>query len=296
MSSIPYLERSQGGWYIDGGLRRIAKLLFQKCLNLGVDFHLDTAVDEIAVDAKGRVNGIRTDRTTHTYDLVVANLDARNLYADLIPRERKARRALRSVRRATPSLSGFVMLLGVKVPTPELVHHTVLFPERYDDEFDDVFGTRSKPPRPVRDPTIYLSVPNDPTLAPPGHQAWFLLVNAPRHTPNEQSAGVDWNEPGLADRYGDRILAILADRDIDVRDRIVHRTIRTPADLERDTRAVGGSIYGTSSNGARAAFLRPANQSPVPGLFLVGGSSHPGGGLPLVTLSAQIVANLIGPA
>ena len=296
LSSIPYLERSQGGWYIDGGLRRIAKLLFQKCLNLGVDFHLDTAVDEIAVDAKGRVNGIRTDRTTHTYDLVVANLDARNLYADLIPRERKARRALRSVRRATPSLSGFVMLLGVKGPTPELVHHTVLFPERYDDEFDDVFGTRSKPPRPVRDPTIYLSVPNDPTLAPPGHQAWFLLVNAPRHTPNEQSAGVDWNEPGLADRYGDRILAILADRDIDVRDRIVHRTIRTPADLERDTRAVGGSIYGTSSNGARAAFLRPANQSPVPGLFLVGGSSHPGGGLPLVTLSAQIVANLIGPA
>jgi phytoene dehydrogenase-like protein len=74
------------------------------------------------------------------------------------------------------------------------------------------------------------------------------------------------------------------------------RDVRTPADLERDTGSVGGAIYGTSSNGTRAAFLRPANASPVPGLFLVGGSSHPGGGLPLVGLSAEIVARLIGPA
>jgi phytoene dehydrogenase-like protein len=81
-----------------------------------------------------------------------------------------------------------------------------------------------------------------------------------------------------------------------VRDRLLWRVVRTPADLERATRSPGGSIYGTSSNGARAAFLRPANRSPVPGLFLVGGSAHPGGGLPLVGLSAAIVAELIGPA
>jgi phytoene dehydrogenase-like protein len=72
--------------------------------------------------------------------------------------------------------------------------------------------------------------------------------------------------------------------------------VRTPADLERETGSLGGSIYGTSSNGRSAAFLRPANRSPVPGLFLVGGSAHPGGGLPLVTLSAAITAGLVGPA
>jgi phytoene dehydrogenase-like protein len=72
--------------------------------------------------------------------------------------------------------------------------------------------------------------------------------------------------------------------------------VRTPADLERSTWSPGGSIYGSSSNGARAAFLRPSNRSPVPGLFLVGGSAHPGGGLPLVELSARIVAGLVGPA
>jgi phytoene dehydrogenase-like protein len=88
----------------------------------------------------------------------------------------------------------------------------------------------------------------------------------------------------------------MADRGLEVRDRVRWRVVRTPADLERETAGPGGSIYGTSSNGARAAFLRPANASPLPGLFLVGGSAHPGGGLPLVTLSAEIVAGLVGPA
>ncbi|MDQ1631177.1 MAG: hypothetical protein QOC80_1149, partial [Frankiaceae bacterium] len=70
----------------------------------------------------------------------------------------------------------------------------------------------------------------------------------------------------------------------------------TPADLQRRTWTPGGSIYGSSGNGARAAFLRPANRSPVPGLFLAGGSAHPGGGLPLVALSGAAVARLVGSA
>jgi phytoene dehydrogenase-like protein len=88
----------------------------------------------------------------------------------------------------------------------------------------------------------------------------------------------------------------MASRGYDVRDRLLWSEVRTPADLERETRAPGGAIYGTSSNGARAAFLRPANASPVPGLYLVGGSAHPGGGLPLVGMGAEIVAELVGRA
>jgi phytoene dehydrogenase-like protein len=115
-------------------------------------------------------------------------------------------------------------------------------------------------------------------------------VNAPRQGP------VDWTAAGLADGYADRVLDVMAARGVDVRDRVALREIRTPADLERLTAAPGGAIYGTSSNGVAAAFRRPANRSPVGGLFLVGGSAHPGGGLPLVTLSARIVAGLVGPA
>ncbi|MDT5024086.1 MAG: hypothetical protein QOE61_512, partial [Micromonosporaceae bacterium] len=96
--------------------------------------------------------------------------------------------------------------------------------------------------------------------------------------------------------YAHRILHLMAQRGLDVGDRVAFREIRTPADLERLTGTPGGSIYGSSSNGAMAAFLRPGNVSGVSGLFLVGGSAHPGGGLPLVTLSAKIVAGLVGPA
>jgi phytoene dehydrogenase-like protein len=146
---------------------------------------------------------------------------------------------------------------------------------------------------------VYVSAPDDPALRPDeDSEAWFVLVNAPRHDPVEaaRGRGVDWTADGLAETYAQRILTVMAGRGLDVRRRLRWMEIRTPADLERDTRAPGGSIYGTSSNGARAAFLRAANRSPVAGLFLVGGSAHPGGGLPLVGLSAEIVADLIGRA
>ncbi|MBA2529516.1 MAG: phytoene desaturase, partial [Euzebyales bacterium] len=196
-------------------------------------------------------------------------------------------RTRRRLAKAPPSLSGFVLLLGVEGRTPDLAHHTVLFPADYDAEFAAIFGRQ---PRPVPDPTLYVSVPRDPAVAPSGCEAWFVLVNAPRHGP------VNWDERGLAERYAGHLVDLLARRGLDVRDRIRFREMLSPADLQRRTGAVGGGIYGTSSNGPRAAFLRPANRSPVPGLFLAGGSSHPGGGLPLVTLSAAIVADLIGPA
>ena len=287
--SVLHAERSGGAWYIDGGLRRIADVLVQRCEALGVEVR--TRSDVTAVQTtQGRVSGIVTSGGDHQRaDVVVANADATHLYRDLLPPEIGARPA-EQVARAQPSLSGLVLCLAVRGATPQLSHHTVLFPERYDDEFDDLFGSAG--PQIVRNPTIYLSVPDDPAVAPPGCFAWFVLVNAPRHDPNGRS-GVDWTRPGLADREADRVLDLLASRGVDVRDRVLFREVITPADLEQQTRAVGGSIYGTSSNGMRAAFLRPANRSPVPGLYLVGGSSHPGGGLPLVQLSARIVADLV---
>ena len=220
-------------------------------------------------------------------DVVVANADAASVYGSLVSSPAAARR----LARATPSLSGFVLLLAVRGRTPGLAHHNVLFPADYDAEFDDVFGARA---RPVQDPTLYVSAPDDPAVRPDGHEAWFVLVNAPRH--GTGPGAVDWRAPGLADRYREHLLDLLAARGLPVRDRVLWSRTLSPADLEERTGAVGGAIYGTSSNGAAAAFLRPANRSPVPGLFLVGGSSHPGGGLPLVTLSAQIVAGLVGPA
>lgn len=287
LATIPYVEQAFGAWYVRGGLGRIGVVLRERAEACGATVRTGADVTDVLVGGGRRVTGVRlADGERLPADVVVANADAAHLYRDLVTGS-AARRARRHLRRASPSLSGFVLLLGVRGATPGIAHHNVLFPPDYDAEFDALFGRH---PRPVPDPTLYVVRADDPSVAPPGHEGWFVLANAPRH------GQVDWREPGLVERYTELLLARMAARGLDVRDRLVVCEGRSPLELAQRTRAEGGAIYGTSSNGARAAFARPSNRSPVPGLYLVGGSSHPGGGLPMVLLSAQIVARLVGPA
>ena len=296
LATVPYVEQTFGSWYVRGGLHRLGLAVAERAAERGAAVRTGCAVRRVLVEG-GRAAGVELAGGERVAaDVVVSGADAAALYRDLLPEDRRTRGARRNLTRVPPSLSGFVLLLALRGRTPGLAHHTVLFPDDYDAEFDAVFGTGRfrGAPRPVADPTVYVSAPDDAALRPAGGgESWFVLVNAPRHDP---AGGVDWNAPGLADRYASDVLDVLARRGLDVRDRVRWRVARTPADLERDTGSLGGSIYGSSSNGTRAAFLRPANRAPVPGLFLVGGSAHPGGGLPLVGLSAEIVAGLVGPA
>lgn len=289
LATVPYVEQAFGAWHLGGGVATLADALAQRGRDLGVDIR--TGVDVAAITTnQGGVTGVRTaDGESMPADIVVANADASHLYNDLVS-DRRANSARARLRRTTPSLSGFVLLIGVRGRTENIRHHNVWFPQDYDKEFDDIFGRH---PRPVADPTIYACVPDDPLMRPDAdHESWFILINAPRH--GTAPGCIDWNRPGRGEEYADHVLELLAHRGVDLRPRMLWREIRTPADLEQATRAPGGAIYGSSSNGPRAAFLRPANISPVPGLYLAGGSAHPGGGLPLVGLSAQIVTEAIG--
>lgn len=287
--AIPYAEMRYGGWYLRGGLATLADALLARCDSLGVRVRTGTRVVEIE-SAGGRVHGVRlADGGFVPADVVVANADALEVYRDLLPDRRRAARLRER------SLAGFVLLLGVHGRTPGLAHHNVLFPDDYDAEFDDVFGhpRRGEVARPARDPAVYLTVADDPLVRPDGHEAWFVLVNAPPHGDN--AAGVDWTAPDLAQRYANRILDVLAERGVEVRDRVLFRKVLTPADLQVATASPGGAIYGTPAHGL-TGLRRPGNRGPVRGLFLVGGSVHPGGGLPMVMLSAKIVAGQIGAA
>jgi len=283
LAVVPYVEQRFGAWYVPGGLYQLAVAIAHRAVERGAVVR--TSTDVVAIERNGsRVSGVRlADGGRLPADVVVANADAAHLYRDLVDVPRIARAA-----RSRASYGGLVLLLAVRGRTPGLAHHEVVFPADYDREFDELRAGAA----PLRDPTVYLSVPADPAAAPAGCESWFVLVNAPRQ------GQVDWDLPGRAEAAADAVLATLARREpgLDVRGRVLWRAVHTPADLARGTRAYGGAIYGTSSDGARAAFLRPANRSPVPGLFLVGGSAHPGGGLPLVALSARIVAGLVGPA
>jgi len=292
LATVPWVEQTWGSWYVPGGLGRIATALLDRVRTLGGEVRTGVAVTEVTT-RDGVATGVGlADGTTLAADVVVANADAAQVYGRLV-HDRAAARAAARVRRTPPSLAGFALLLELDEAPPDQPHHHVLFAEDYDAEFDAVFGRRG-PPRPVGRPTVYVAAADDPAVVPTaGAGAWFVLVNAPRHDP---SGGVDWDAAGLEERYADTVLDVMASRGLDVRRRLRHRTALSPAELERRTLTPGGAIYGTSSNGALAAFLRPANRSPVRGLYLVGGSSHPGGGLPLVVLSARIVAELVGPA
>lgn len=293
LATIPYMEQTFGTYHIRGGLRSLGQALFERCLQLGVEFTFQTGIDAIVGNetAKGVVTSAGQ---TILSDVVIANVDAQTVYTSLLssPAQQMCRKEQQKIKRSTPSLAGFVMLLALRGKSPNLAHHNIWFPQNYDAEFDDIFGIQGRP-HPVNDPTIYVCNPNDTAMSAPDCESWFVLINAPRHQP---TIGVDWSDSALADHYKHHVLKLMQEKGVNITNRITWSHVRTPADLEAEVGAPGGSIYGTSSNGSMSAFLRPSNTSPLPGLYLVGGSAHPGGGLPLVAMSAQIVAKRIGRA
>jgi len=286
--TIAFVEEAFGAWHIKGGIGTLSEKITQRCEKLGVTIHLNSFVSEITHQGN-KVTGLIANGEHRSFDRIVANTDAQFLYEKLLPGSSTAKKVAKSLSKSEPSLAGFSLLLGLKPSTaPALSHHTILFPEDYDAEFESIFTTKT----PVEKPTIYICAPNDPLMVKDeGHEAWFVLVNAPRHS--KSGDGFDWSDAELARRYANSIINQIEARGISIRDRLEVLEIRTPLDLQNSVHAPGGSIYGTSSNGARSAFARAKNRSPIKGLYLVGGSAHPGGGLPLVGLSAEIVANAI---
>lgn len=321
LATAAFVEQSFGAWYIAGGVRGLVEALAERARERGVQIRTGSDVVEVLLDSSGTARGVRlSEGELLEAEVVVANADATHLYRDLVSGQ-DAELARTTLRRMVPSSSTFTVMLALRGrPGPGShatggsacdAHLRVLFPDDPDEEFDAVFGTgghRLTGPRAAENPTITISTPDDTALRPDADsEAWLVQVVAPRHvaTGAEDPAagwilgrprGIDWAATGFADSYADKVLALMAARGVDVRERVIWRELRTPADIERRTRSVGGALHGPSSNTNRSTFVRPANRSPVPGLFLVGGSSHPGGGVPMVGMSAQIVADLIGDA
>jgi phytoene desaturase len=274
LACIPHVEQAFGCWYVMGGLGRLRDALERVARRIGVDIRLGADVGRIRTEG-ARVTGVElADGGSELADIVIANVDAAHLYVDLLPSPKEASK----LDKVGQSTSGFVVCAAVRGRTEGIAHHNVFFSLHDEQEFRFLDSGRM----PI-DPTVYACVSSvtDPSQAPKGAENWFLLVNTPPAT------GIDRKMMTAA------VLNRLAERGVDLRDRIDFTRTLVPADIEARYRAIGGAIYGTSSNGKRAAFARPNNIGPVEGLYLVGGSSHPGGGLPMVTISARIVADLV---
>ena len=290
--TIPFIESAFGAWHIKGGLGLLSIKLAERARDLGVVINLNSPVSQILIE-DGVAKGIKLSNGYEVKaEIIVANADAKLVYGNLIPQSLKiAKKERRKIKTRGTSFSGFSLFLAldnskISGAVPKLEHHNIWFPKDYDQEFISLFENNE----PVQDPAIYICAPKDASMVPNENcEAWSVLVNAPLHQPDD---GFDWSK--FESEYSDKIIKKLDALGLRVSERLIFVESRSPRTLEKEVNAPGGSIYGTSSNGARAAFLRAKNRSEIKGLYLVGGSTHPGGGLPLVGISAEIVSEAIG--
>lgn len=287
LAVIPHAELHFGGWYIEGGMYRLAETLEAMARGLGVEIRTECPVERILVSG-GAVQGVRlTDGSQLSADAVVANSEVIYSYRELIGAEHRKRFSDRKLDSIEPGGSGLVLLLGVEGTYPQLAHHTKFMPADYRSDLVSMFETHTVPD----DPCIYVcaSTRSDPTQAPDGCENLFVLASAPA-----LDGSLDWSAE--APRYADQLVRTLETRWglADLPRRIVIRRIISPMDLKTMYNASAGSIYGIGSNSLRNAFLRPPNRDrDIRGLYFAGGATHPGGGLPLVALSGKIASEMV---
>ena len=282
---IAHVELTGGVWYPRGGIYAIAQAMARLAAELGVEIRTGRPVAQIEV-AGDRVCGVRLpDGTREKSAAVVANVDVTTVYQHLLPATVATPARRRALRAVDTSCSGYVMLLGVEGTHPQLAHHNIFFSDDYPREFRELFHDG----RPPTDPTVYVSITgkSDPSHAPDGCENWFVLVNAPATDPR-------WDWAAWEAGYRALVLQTLASHGVDVRGRIRTQHVLTPVDIARLTGAWRGALYGISSNQALNAFRRPHNRCPhVRGIYFAGGTTHPGGGVPMVTLSGKVAADLL---
>lgn len=280
MQIIPHLEYNLGAYFPKKGMRQIILSLVELAKHAGVEFRCGEKVKNIIV-CNGTAKGIELKDEVVKGDLVISNSDIFNTNTKLL----KKRHVNNISKNAERSSSGMIFYLGIKGTHDQLNLHNILFSNDYKDEFNSIFNKKKI----SSDPTIYIHISSkiNESDAPANSENWFVMVNAPVNN------GQDWEVEKKQTREH-IINKINRTLKIDIREKIITEECFTPADIEERTGSHKGALYGTSSNSKFAAFLRHPNFSKkVKNLFHVGGSVHPGGGIPLCLNSAKIASSLI---
>jgi phytoene desaturase len=215
------------------------------------------------------------------FDLVVSNADLHATYSRLYADEPAARPMAKRLDKMDWSMSLFVLYFGTDISyRDQIAHHTVVFGPRYRELLDEIFHGHALPD----DFSLYLHAPHvtDPSLAPPGGGAFYVLSPVP-HLGN---APLDWGS--IATAYGDRILESLESLLPDVRKHVVSRRHFTPADFQSELASHIGSAFSVAPKLTQSAYFRPHNKDDrIPGLYIVGAGTHPGAGVPGVINGAK---------
>ena len=279
---VAHVEQ-EGVWSIDGGMAMLAQRLADLAVARGVHLRYASVAQRIETH-QGRVSGVllASGERLHA-DAVVFNGDSNALALGLLgePVTGAARAPLRTAER---SLSALVWAIHARTEGFPLARHNVFFDDDYASEFDDVFKKRRLP----RQGTVYVCAQDrvhDGHAAPPGRERLLALVNAPADV---DASSFDATE---VDPCEHRSLALLQHcglrLDLTSRTQVLRRT---PADFARLYPGSGGALYGQASHGWMAQFKRPGAATALPGLFLAGGSAHPGPGVPMAAMSGRLAA------
>lgn len=278
---IGHLEMTEGVYYVKGGNTLIAQKFAEAFTSLGGELRLNTKVNEIEI-YKGKAYGIKTSEEARmSGDIVIINGDYVTATQHLIKEKDRPRTPNKELNSYEPSVSAFVIMVGLKTFQPSVHHHHVFYPKDYKQEFKDIFTHKKFP----MDPTIYIShsAATDPERTKGSNL--FILVNAP---------AVEKVEQKEIERYKEKIYDKLEAHGIPIRKEMEVEKVITPVDIGKKFFANRGALYGISAHAKKDAFLRPINRSKdIKNVYYVGGTTHPGGGSPMVTISGLNVAEAI---
>ncbi|ANP54532.1 phytoene desaturase [Streptomyces griseochromogenes] len=291
---LPYMEHAFGTWYVRGGIRELARAVYERCLKRKVEFFFGAEVTGI-VEKDGRAAGVElaggTSQALGTgagtvaeADFVVAGV-APDVLGRFLPGAAVHGAGGIAPQRGMPSR--LTVLLALRGGRPQgVAHRTVVHAQDRESERELLFGS---PGGWVARPTVTVLRPDDPALVPDAaHESIVLVATVPA-----QSGETGRAERELFDRHAEDMIEAAERAVPGLRDRILWKEVRTPVAVEEATGAMGGAIPAPALAAGAGRLLHPGNTTGLPGLFTVGGWSHPGGGLPHAGMSGALVAGLI---
>lgn len=289
LCGIAHMQTSEGIWYPMGGTRAVPEALAELAENLGVEIRTNEGIRKIeSAKVSGGQHRVITDADEHfEYDLLVSNADSVRTHRELLGKEHSATAKFNSRRKYEPACSGVVLYLGLNKAYDHLLHHGFVFSDDPHREFEQIY----RQGEPASDPTCYICAParSEPDVAHAGGEALYVLVHTPYLRPHH-----DWK--AMLPSYRQVIINKLktTGQMPDLEDRIVYESHLTPQDIHDRYHVLNGAIYGLASHGTWLGAFKPANRSPdVPGLYLAGGSAHPGPGMPMALMSGWIAADTL---
>jgi phytoene desaturase len=280
-SILSYLEYEYGVFHPYGGCNKVNEAMGRIAQSLGADIRLNEPV--VKMDFSGKqVTAVHTLSGRYVADAIFINADFANAMQTLVPNGIRRRWSDEQLAKKRYSCSTFMMYLGVEGKYPDLAHHTIHIAKDYSRNLRQIEVDFELPD----DPSIYVHNPSilDPSMAPEGHSAIYVLVPVPHLTP-----ATPWDE-AETERYRELTLDRLESSGLaGLRDKIRYEKIITPRDWAHGHGIYRGATFNLAHNLSQMLHRRPHNKfEELANVYLVGGGTHPGSGLPVIYESSRI--------